>query len=108
MNLTEQTKPDTLSQHMVPTIRRSLLLILLIMTAFNLAGHFVSPESCCSVPANFDNAGDTDCLVCTLQVGVWTPDLVALKPIQLPDLIVKYNPFVPSGFVFIFFHPPIA
>jgi hypothetical protein len=93
---------------MLTTVQRSLLIILLLLTAINLADHITAPSSCCTVQENPGSAGDTDCLVCTLQVGVWLPQLVVANSITYISKAITDNQLIALGHPFTFHHPPIA
>lgn len=93
---------------MVTTVQRSLLIILILLTAINLAGHITAPSSCCTVQENAGSTGDTDCLVCTLQVGVWLPQLVVAYSNTYISNAITDNQLVALGHLFTFHHPPIA
>ena len=93
---------------MLTTFQRSLLIILLLLTAINLAGHITAPSSCCTVQENPGSTGDTDCLVCTLQVGVWLPQLVIANSYTYISNSITDNQLIAVGHLFNFNHPPIA
>jgi len=93
---------------MLTTVQRSLLIILLLLTAINLAGHITAPSSCCTVQENPGSAGDTDCLVCTLQVGVWLPHLVVANSNTYISNAITDIQLIPLEHLFTFHHPPIA
>jgi hypothetical protein len=93
---------------MVTTVQRSLLIILLILTVFNVASHITAPSSCCTVQEPPGSAGDTDCLVCTLQVGVWSPQQVVAHSLAYISNAITVNPLIALGHLFTFYHPPIA
>jgi|MTBAKSStandDraft_2_1061841.scaffolds.fasta_scaffold04745_5 hypothetical protein len=93
---------------MVTPVQRSLLIMLLILTAINLAGHISAPTQCCTVQENTSSAGDTDCLACTLQVGTWVPHSLIVEMASKPSCSSPGNPSLALSLVFDIPHPPIA
>jgi len=108
LKLTVQQNQGTLLQSMVTTIQRSLLVLILILTAINLAGHIIAPTQCCTVQENTNSAGDTDCLVCTLQVGSWVPHSLIIETASKPSCSSPGYPSLALSLVFDIPHPPIA
>jgi hypothetical protein len=83
------------------------------MTVFNIAGHIITPSSCCTIQGSSrsgdqDTSGDTDCLACLLQVGFWTPDSLIIETNPGPDVSLSENYPLTLGLVFAIYHPPIA
>jgi hypothetical protein len=93
---------------MVTTIQRSLLVLILILTAINLAGHINAPTQCCTVQENTNYAGDTDCLACTLQVGTWVPHSLVIEMASKPCCPSPGNPSLVLSLIFDIPHPPIV
>ncbi|PKN88091.1 MAG: hypothetical protein CVU46_01975 [Chloroflexi bacterium HGW-Chloroflexi-8] len=93
---------------MLTIAQRSLLIILLLLTAINLAGYITAPSSCCMVQENPGLVGDADCLVCTLQVGVWLRQLVVANSNTFISKAITDNQLIAVGHLFNFNHPPIA
>ncbi len=93
---------------MVTTVQRSLLIILLLLTAINLAGHITAPSSCCTVQENPGSTGDTDCLVCTLQLGIWVPNSTTTNPLHFALFKAIDSQIAHLGLIFSILQPPIA
>ena len=91
---------------MVTTIQRSLLVLILILTAFNLAGHITAPTLCCTVQDKTNFAGDTDCLACSLQVGTWMPHSLIIETASKPSYSSAGNPSLVLSLIFDIPHPP--
>lgn len=108
IGLTNFIKQDKLFTNMMKTVQRSILVLLLVLTAVNLAGHFALPSSCCSATDNTTTSGDSDCLVCTLQVGVWLPQLFVANSNSYISNAITDNQLIALGHPFTFHHPPIA
>jgi hypothetical protein len=93
--------------------QRSVLILLLLMTVFNLAGHAITPSSCCTVQGSSNSggqnpAGDTDCLACLLQVGFWIPGALITDTNSGPSVLFSENHSLKLGLVSAVYHPPIA
>ena len=93
---------------MITKVQRSLLIIFLILTVINLAGHIMMPTPCCTVQENPGSASDADCMVCTLQVGVWLPQQIIAYSLTYISNVIIDNPVIALGHSFTFYHPPIA
>lgn len=94
-------------------VHRSLLILLLLMTVFNLAGHIIAPSSCCTIQGNSsssaqEQAGDTDCLACLLQVGLWVPGALITEANSGPETVFSENHPATPDLIFSIYHPPIA
>jgi hypothetical protein len=98
---------------MATFVQRSLLVFLLLMTVFNLAGHIIAPSSCCTFPGSSNSsgqeqAGDTDCLACLLQVGFWVPGALIMEAKSGPEIVFSNNHPATLGLIFSIYHPPIS